>query len=185
MNNFKNDIQDFKNDVKKRILENRNNKNLINSSSSFLKESILSKYSYNFSWLGLTIIQYPQDVLAIQELIWRTKPDLIIEIGIARGGSIIFSASMLILCEALENVGLKSSFSVNSMKKKVIAVDIDIRKHNKTNIQKHPASKIIELIEGSSVDEKVIERIRKISKDYNNIMVILDSTTNMNTCLKS
>ena len=108
MNNFKNDIQDFKNDVKKRILENRNNKNLINSSSSFLKESILSKYSYNFSWLGLPIIQYPQDVLAIQELIWRTKPDLIIEIGIARGGSIIFSASMLILCEALENVGLKS-----------------------------------------------------------------------------
>ncbi|MCZ2460036.1 MAG: cephalosporin hydroxylase family protein [Chitinophagales bacterium] len=118
------------------------------------------KYTYNFSWMGRPVIKYPQDIMAMQELIWQVQPDLIIETGIAHGGSIIFSASML---ELLGNEG------------KVIAVDIDIRKHNRDEIEKHPMMKRITMLEGSSVDEKIVEKITNYSKDFKKVMVALDS----------
>src|ERR1700733_11729750 len=102
-----------------------------------MMDSGAHKYTYNFTWLGRPIIQYPQDIVALQEIIWQVKPDLIIETGIAHGGSIIFSASML---ELLGNNG------------RVIAVDIDIRQHNREEIEKHPMMKRIKMLEGSSVD---------------------------------
>ena len=118
------------------------------------------KYTYNFSWMGRPIIKYPQDIVIMQELIWRVKPDLIIETGIAHGGSIIFSASMM---ELLGNEG------------KVIAVDIDIRKHNRDEIEKHPMMKRITMLEGSSVDEKIVGQIADYAKGFKNVMVVLDS----------
>ena len=117
------------------------------------------QYSYHFKWLGRPIIQYPQDIVALQEIIWKVKPDLIIETGIARGGSLIFSASLL------ELIG----------KGKVIGIDIDIRKHNKSAIKKHSLSKRITLLEGSSIDPSIVEKVYKITKNKKPILVILDS----------
>jgi cephalosporin hydroxylase len=117
------------------------------------------EYSYHFKWLGRPIIQYPQDIIALQEIIWDVKPDVIIETGIARGGSLIFSASMLQL------IG----------KGKVIGIDIDIRKHNKKEIKKHSLYKRIKMIEGSSTDEKTIKKVFQIVKSTDKVLVILDS----------
>ena len=118
------------------------------------------KYTYNFTWMGRPIIEYPQDMIIMQELIWNVKPDLIIETGIAHGGSIIFSSSMM---ELLGNGG------------KVIAVDIDIRKHNREEIEKHPMYKNITMLEGSSVDENIVKQIADYAKKFKKVMVVLDS----------
>ena len=118
------------------------------------------KYTYNFTWMGRPIIKYPQDIVIMQELIWDVRPDLIIETGIAHGGSIIFSSSMM---ELLGNGG------------KVIAVDIEIRKHNRDAIEKHPMMKNITMLEGSSVDEKIVQQIADYAKNFRKVMVVLDS----------
>lgn len=118
------------------------------------------KYTYNFSWMGRPIIKYPQDIVIMQELIWRVQPDLIIETGIAHGGSIIFSSSMM---ELLGNGG------------KVIAVDIDIRAHNRAEIEKHPMYRNITMLEGSSVDENIVRQISDYAKNFKKVMVVLDS----------
>lgn len=118
------------------------------------------KYIYNFTWMGRPIIKFPQDIIALQELIFKVKPDLIIETGIAHGGSIIFSASML---QLLGNNG------------KVIAVDIDIRSHNRTAVENHPMSKHITMLEGSSTDPYILDQIKHFAKDYETVMVCLDS----------
>jgi cephalosporin hydroxylase len=118
------------------------------------------KYIYNFTWMGRPIIKFPQDIIALQELIFKVKPDLIIETGIAHGGSIIFSASML---QLLGNNG------------KVIAVDIDIRSHNRAAIENHAMSKHITMLEGSSTDPCILDQIKHFAKDYETIMVCLDS----------
>lgn len=118
------------------------------------------EYSYHFTWMGRPIIQFPQDIIAIQEIIWKTKPDLIIETGIAHGGSLIFSASML---ELLGNDG------------SVLGIDIEIREFNRKAIEDHPMYKRISMIEGSSVDPAVLNKVKKYCDGKNNIMVILDS----------
>ena len=118
------------------------------------------KYTYNFSWLGRPIIKFPSDMMVQQELIWKLKPDLIIETGIAHGGSIIFSASMM------EMTGVKGE---------VVAVDIDIREHNKKLIKKHPMYKRITMYEGSSLDPSIIKKIKQHKKNKKRVMVILDS----------
>ena len=99
-----NNINDFINERKERIEGYQENDVLINSSKNFINESTLPKYSYNFSWLGRPIIQYPQDIVAVQEIIWKVKPDLIIETGIAHGGSLILSASLLTLLETFGEI---------------------------------------------------------------------------------
>jgi len=131
----------------------------------FINKTVDTQYTYNFSWLGRPIIQYPQDMIAMQELIWKVKPDLIIETGIAHGGSLIFTASMLTLletCGEIEN-GL------------VLGIDIDIREHNKKAIQDHPMSKKITMFEGSSVSDEMIKKVNDFAKKGKRIMVILDS----------
>lgn len=127
---------------------------------NFMLDSHPYKYSYNFDWLGLPIIQFPQDILALQEIIWKTKPDLIIETGIARGGSLILSASILHLLNG---------------KGKVIGIDIDIRAQNKAAIQNHPLSHRIEMIEGSSIDDHIVEQAKLHISAGDKVMVILDS----------
>jgi len=117
-------------------------------------------YSYNFKWMGRPVIQFPQDIAATQEIIWDTRPDLIIETGIAHGGSLIFSASML---ELLGNDG------------QVLGVDIEIRPHNRTAIEEHPMFKRISMIEGSSIDDGIADQVRKHAEGKERVMVILDS----------
>ena len=150
-------------------------KKFINVASKFLHLSAKEKYSYNFNWLGRPIIQYPQDIIALQEIIWETKPDLIIETGIAHGGSLIFSASNLALLDLIEASKRSKQFNPKKTKRKVVGVDIDIRIHNKKAIKKHNLSYMIELIEGSSTDTKVINKIKTFAKKYSKVMVILDS----------
>lgn len=118
------------------------------------------KYTYNFTWLGRPIIQFPQDLAAMQEIIWATKPDLIIETGIAHGGSLIFHASML---QLLGNHG------------RVLGVDIDIRNHNRVEIEAHPMFERIEMIQGSSIDDSIADQVRAIANDAKRVMVVLDS----------
>jgi cephalosporin hydroxylase len=118
-----------------------------------------SKYSYNFKWLGRPIIQLPQDMIAIQEIIWGIKPDLIIETGIAHGGSLIFSASILELIGHGE----------------VLGIDIDIRPHNLEAIEKHPMSKRIKMIEGSSIDVGIISKVKNYAAGKDRVLIILDS----------
>lgn len=152
-------VNEFKKECMNRISEYPKNEDLQEAAASFMTNTINAKYSYNFSWMGRPIIQYPQDILAMQEIIWNIKPDLIIETGIAHGGSLIFYASML---ELLGENGL------------VIGIDIDIRKHNRAEIEKHPMFKRIKMIEGSSIDESIVEKLRKIAEGKK-VVVCLDS----------
>jgi cephalosporin hydroxylase len=118
------------------------------------------KYSYNFRWMGRPIIQYPQDIMAMQEIIWDVKPDLIIETGIAHGGSLIFYASLMTL---LGNNG------------HVLGIDIDIREHNRKEIEKHPMYDKITMFEGSSIDKDIVEKVFQFAKNYKKVLVVLDS----------
>jgi cephalosporin hydroxylase len=142
---------------------------------NFFERSFLRKYSYNFAWMGRPIIQYPQDIVAIQELIWQIKPDLIIETGIAHGGSLILSASMLALLDMCDAIESNSSFNPNSSKRHVLGVDIDIRAHNRAAIEAHPMASRIQMIEGSSLSADVVAQVKKIATNYNRVLVFLDS----------
>jgi cephalosporin hydroxylase len=132
-------------------------------------------YSYNFTWLGRPIIQYPQDTVGLQEIIWQVRPDLIIETGIAHGGSLILSASMLALLDYCDAVQNKSTLDPAACVRKVIGVDIDIRAHNRTAIEAHPMSHRIEMIEGSSVAPDVVAEVRRRAASHQRVMVCLDS----------
>src|SRR3984893_16017279 len=118
---------------------------------AFMLESTAPKYSYDFTWLGRPIIQYPQDIVVMQELIWKVKPDLIIETGIAHGGSLIFSASMLAILDYCDAVKGGETFDPFAVRRRVLGVDIDIRAHNLAAIRSHPMSHRIHMIEGSSI----------------------------------
>lgn len=143
--------------------------------SSWFDLSAKNKYSYHFEWQGRPIIQYPQDVVAMQELIWEVKPDLIIETGIAHGGSLVFSASMLAqldLCEAIESGEM---LDPKDSKRKVLGIDIDIRAHNREAIEEHPMASRIEMIQGSSIDSEIIAKVKAVAANYSRVMVCLDS----------
>jgi cephalosporin hydroxylase len=132
-------------------------------------------YTYNFQWLGRPIIQYPQDIVGMQELIWKIKPDLIIETGIAHGGSLIFSASMLALLDVSEAIESGQSIDPGKSKRKVLGVDIEIRPHNRVEIENHPMSSRIQMIEGSSIARETIELVQDEAAKYQKVMVCLDS----------
>ena len=155
----------FDDEVLERIRSNGQNRELKGKALEFMVASTLPKYSYNFSWLGRPIIQYPQDIIAMQELIFYVKPDLIIETGIAHGGSLIFYASMLEL----------NAVCGGPNDARVLGVDIDIRAHNRKAIEGHPMSRRIEMIEGSSVSPEIISLVQEKAKTRNRILVSLDS----------
>lgn len=144
-------------------------------SMEWILASARNDYSYNFSWLDRPIIQYPQDVVAMQELIWKIRPDLIIETGIAHGGSLVFSASLLALIEYCDAARNCEMLDPENPTRKVIGVDIDIRQHNRAAIENHPMAGRIHMIQGSSIDRKVIQQIHHLSKGYKKILVCLDS----------
>jgi len=158
-------------------ISNMNNDNDTDMSKlglDFLCKTACFNYSYNFDWLSRPIIQYPQDIVAFQEIVWRVKPDLIIEMGIARGGSLILSASLLAMIDLCEYGEVKTT-PRNDKPRCVLGVDVDIREHNLDALKSHPLYSRLKLIEGSSIDEGIIKQVKDIAKDFNNILICLDS----------
>jgi cephalosporin hydroxylase len=154
-----NPVEAYKEECKKRIALQGADKELAQVSSQFASATIRAGYSYNFTWMGRPIIQYPQDMIAMQEIIWELKPDLIIETGIAHGGSIIYYASIL------ELIG----------KGEVLGIDIDIREYNRKEIENHPMSKRIHMLQGSAISDEIIEQVKPFAAGKKTIMVCLDS----------
>jgi cephalosporin hydroxylase len=142
---------------------------------AFMVASTQPKYSYNFSWLSRPIIQYPQDVLAMQELIWQVRPDLIIETGIAHGGSLILSASMLALLDYCDAIEAGTTLDPRATRRRVLGIDIDIRPHNRAAIEVHPMSHRIDMIQGSSIADDIIAQVHQTAQQHERIMVCLDS----------
>jgi cephalosporin hydroxylase len=167
--------ENFKKECAAEINSQGGDANLYTATQTWMNIANKLKYSYHFEFLGRPIIQYPQDIVAMQELIWQVKPDLIIETGIAHGGSLILNASMLALldlCDAIENgVSIDPKIS----KRKVLGIDIDIRPHNQELIESHPMSSRIQMIQGSSIAPEVIEQVKQVAKGYKSVLVSLDS----------
>lgn len=168
-------VDKYNNESRNRIAKMLNNKNLLNISKKFMEISLKEKYPYNFTWFDIPIIQYPADIIAIQEVIWKIKPDLIIETGVAHGGSLIFNASILKLLD------LKYPLKYE---RRVIGVEIDLKLHNKKAIRKHPLSESIDLIEGSSVDKDVFNVVKFRAEKYKRVLVFLDSNHSKNHVLQ-
>ncbi|AHB89371.1 cephalosporin hydroxylase family enzyme CcmI [Thermosynechococcus sp. NK55a] len=143
--------------------------------NSWIKSVTQFKYSYHFEWLGRPIIQYPQDMVAMQELIWQIKPDLIIETGIAHGGSLILYASMLALLDVCEAIEAGTVIDPRQSRRKVLGIDIEIRPHNRAAIDAHPMRSRIQMLEGSSIAPEIIEQVRQIAQGYQRVLVCLDS----------
>lgn len=166
---------EFEKEKKENIACMNEDENVKKAADEFMREAVKHKYVYNSTWLGRPIIQFPQDIVALQEVIFSVKPDLIIETGIAHGGSIIFSASMMELLDIIEPVDVK---------REVVGVDIEIRKHNRVAIENHPMYRKITMIEGSSVDSEIIQQVKRIAHNHKKIMVILDSNHSHEHVLK-
>ena len=158
-------IDEFKAQVAKNIEGLASDLDVQELSRTWSQQTNRNGYTYNFEWLGRPIIQYPQDIMAMQELIWQVQPDLIIEMGIAHGGSLIFFASMLELNAACGG----------PVEAGVLGVDIDIRQHNRKAIEQHPMARRISMIEGSSIDPNTIEQVKVGTEGKKKILVCLDS----------
>lgn len=158
------DSEIFEKEVKENIDKISKDEVLQELGSKLLSKLSEKKYSFSFKWMGLPIIQTPQDIVAMQQIIWQTKPDVIIDCGIARGGSLVFNASMLHLLSMCDGKD-----------RRAIGVDIDIREHNKIAIESSPVNNIITMIEGSSIDSGIISRVHKEANKYERKMVCLDS----------
>tara|TARA_B110000008_G_scaffold244374_1_gene253976 strand:+ start:1356 stop:2111 length:756 start_codon:yes stop_codon:yes gene_type:complete len=156
--------QHFK-EVEERIAQQGESESVRAASRAFFDATEKTKYSYNFTWMGRPIIQYPQDIVAMQEIIFSVQPDLIIETGIAHGGSLILYASLLELNAACGGPAEAS----------ILGVDIDIRTHNKEAIEAHPMSKRIEMIQGSSIATEIVDAVKAKAQGKQRIMVVLDS----------
>jgi cephalosporin hydroxylase len=155
----------FDREIDDRIVANAANESLRISANALMKATIPTRYSYNFSWLGRPIIQYPQDIVAMQELLWSVQPELIVETGIAHGGSLIFYASMLELNAACG--GPRNA--------EVLGVDIDIRAHNRAAIEAHPLSGRIKMIQGSSIAPDIVQKVKALAAGKRRVLVCLDS----------
>ena len=144
-------------------------------SRQWLRESMQKKYVYNYDWLGRPIIQYPQDMVAMQELVWTVRPDLIIETGIAHGGSLVLSASMLAMLDMCDAIEGGQTIDPRRSARKVIGVDIDIRAHNRAAIEAHPMASRIQMVQGSSVAADTVAQVRAAAHGFGRVLVFLDS----------
>jgi cephalosporin hydroxylase len=168
-------MTDFERDVMQRVTANAHDCELGEAARAFTLASLTQKYSYNWFWLGRPIIQYPQDIAAMQELIWSVKPDLIIETGIAHGGSLILSASMLALLDMCDAIQDGTTLDPTKSSRMVLGLDIDIRAHNRAAIEAHPMSSRIRMIQGSSIAPDVVAQVQEIAKGFKRVLVCLDS----------
>lgn len=164
----------FTDEVLQRVRANPENAALRSAANEFMRASTQPKYSYNFSVLGRPIIQYPQDIVAAQGLIWDVRPDLIIETGIAHGGSLILSASMLALLDYCDAVETGTSLDPQHPKRRVLGIDIDIRAHNRKAIEAHPMASRIDMLQGSSIAPEIVAEVHRRAAGKR-VMVFLDS----------
>lgn len=155
-----NKIEEFEAEKRNAIAGMGEDNDMASLTRQWFDLSCRHRYSYNFTWLGRPIIQFPQDIVAMQELVWQIKPGIIIETGIAHGGSLILYASML---ELIGGDGF------------VVGIDVDIRAHNRAEIEKHPMYKRIKMIEGSSIAPEVITQVKRLAQGRAPVMVVLDS----------
>jgi cephalosporin hydroxylase len=170
-----NPIQAFQDEVTERVRSYASEPALREAAAAFMLASTLPKYSYNFSWLGRPVIQYPQDIVAVQELVWRTRPDLVIETGIAHGGSLVLSASLLALLDYCDAAAAGATLDPRQSRRRVLGIDIDIRAHNRAAIEAHPMAHRIDMIQGSSIAPEVVAQVKARAAGYERVLVLLDS----------
>ncbi len=168
-------VERFKKERDASLLDFRNDAGFQNLSQDWLRESMQRRYVYNFDWMGRPIIQYPQDMVALQEIVWGTKPDVILETGIAHGGSLILSASLLAMLDYADAVERGELLDPAKPKRRVVGIDIDIRAHNRAAMESHPMASRITMIEGSSTAQETIDRAKEAVGDAKRVMVCLDS----------
>lgn len=144
-------------------------------SQDWLRQSMDRRYVYNFDWLGRPIIQYPQDMIAVQELIWATRPDVVVETGIAHGGSLILSASILAMLDYADAVAEGALLDPANPRRQVVGVDIDIRTHNRAAIETHPMASRISMVQGSSIAADTLAEVHAAIGLAKRVMVCLDS----------
>jgi cephalosporin hydroxylase len=162
-------MSDFPGEVQKNVSALAADSRLWDKSLDWMIAVGRHRYTYNFQWLGRPIIQYPQDIVAFQELVALVEPDLIVETGIAHGGSLVLSASLLALLDVMEGKNPRDSA------RKVVGVDIDIRPHNRAALDNHPLRYKMQLIEGSSVDSQVVSQVHELASNAERVLVALDS----------
>ena len=172
---LKNNITTFEAENKKQVSTYPFNKEWQELSARWMQQAFKQRYMYNFHTLGRPIIQTPVDIVAVQELIWEVRPDLIIETGVAHGGSLVMSASMLALIDLCDAIESGSRIDPKKSKRKVLGMDIDIRPHNRAAIESHPMASRIQMIQGSSIDPGVITKVHAIAANYSRVLVCLDS----------
>ena len=158
--------QKFKQECKAEIAA-QNNQGMWQKTSDWMFDESMRHYSYHYEWLGRPIIQFPQDIVQFQEIVMQTKPDLIIETGIAHGGSLVLSASMLALLDIMNGKNISGSM--------VLGIDIDIREHNRIAIEQHPFASKIKMLQGSSIAPEIVEQVKNYAEKFKRIMVCLDS----------
>jgi cephalosporin hydroxylase len=168
-------MTEFEAGVQDRLKQAAQNPTLNEAAKGFMLSSIESQYSYNWFWLGRPIIQYPQDICAMQELVWWIKPDVIVETGIAHGGSLVLSASLLAMLDLCDATTSGEMLDPTKPKRKVIGVDIDIRAHNCAAIEAHPMANRITMIQGSSIDPAIVGQVKAEVVGAKTVLVCLDS----------
>jgi cephalosporin hydroxylase len=168
-------MSDFSAETAQRLIAAGADTRLRADAKAFTASSIASQYSYNFLWQGRPIIQYPQDMVAMQEIVWATRPDLIIETGIAHGGSLMLSASLLALLDYTDAAERGEVLDPRQPRRRVLGVDIDIRAHNREAILAHPLAGRIDMIQGSSIDPAVLAEVAAAAGRFERVMVCLDS----------
>lgn len=168
-------MTEFEREVAARLADVAGNDDLRAATANFMERSIAARYSYNWFWMGRPIIQYPQDICAMQELVWKVRPDVIVETGIAHGGSLILSASLLAMLDLCDATEAGTMVDPSKPRRRVVGVDIDIRPHNLAAIEAHPMAKRITMIQGSSVDPGIVARVRDSVGDAKTVLVCLDS----------
>src|SRR3990167_998640 len=172
---FMNPIEQFQDERRARLQSYAQDSDFSALSRDWLQASMQRQYVYNFDWLGRPIIQYPQDMVAMQELVWRVRPDLIIETGIAHGGSLVLSASLLAMLDMCDAIEAGTVFDPRQSQRKVLGIDIDIRPHNRAAIEAHPMASRIAMVQGSAIASDVVAQVQAFAKDYRRVMVCLDS----------
>lgn len=166
---------EFKSDCDREILAMKSDQKLSKLTREWMNRANSHKYSYHFEWLGRPIIQYPQDIVAFQEIVWDTRPDLIIETGIAHGGSLILSASLLAMLDLCDAERSAATVDPRRPSRQVVGVDIDLRAHNRAAIEAHPLRHYMQTIQGSSVADDVITQVRALTEGQERVLVVLDS----------
>lgn len=172
---FENATNLFEQSVARNIAALQQDKDLAAQTQAWLLGTLPHHYSYNFRFLGRPIIQYPQDMVAVQELIWQIRPDLVIETGIAHGGSLILSASMLALLDYCDAVEAGTTLDPRATRRRVLGIDIDIRAHNRAAVEAHPMAHRIDMIQGSSIAADVIAQVHAVAARHQRVLVFLDS----------